>query len=226
MKDKIGGIVQLALSILVFVLFHFFYFKLFNLFNLKISKEIITFIGYLLICIIIFVIYYRNIKAGQHKYKSTLLNSVVYSIACFAVLIVATVLIHKFLKYIGTPKGIKVEYMFTNYFVKQFNLSFALNLIEDVIFKPFLLCVIFPLGISNIIKGTKTSAIVSGLAYALLSVLYSHYTFEGALYALLTPFVIVMLLTYLYKTNNNIWTCFITYCMYVLFGIFLVQYFI
>jgi len=226
MKNKIGGIVQLALSILIFVLFHFFYFKLINLFNLKLSKEIVTFIGYLIVCIIIFVIYYRNIKAGQHKFKSTLLNSVVYSIACFAVLIVATVLIHKFLEYLGTPKGINVDYNFTNYFDKPFNLSSALNLIEDIIFKPFLLCVIFPLGFSNIFKGTKTSMIISGSAYALLTVLYSHYTIEGAIYALLTPFVIVMLLTYLYKTNNNIWTCFITYCMYVLFGTFLIQYFI
>ena len=226
MKDRIGGIIQLALSILTFILFNMFYFKLINLFNLKISTDILKFIEYLLISIIVFIIYFKEIKAGQHKYKSTLLNSVVYSIACFAVLNVGTVLIHKFLEYVGTPKGITVEYGLTNYFTKTFTLSSALNLIENAILIPFLLCVIFPLGFSNIFKGTKTSMIISGSAYALLTVLYSHYTIEGAIYALLTPFVIVMLLTYLYKTNNNIWSCIITYCMYVVFGIFLIQYFI
>ena len=117
-----------------------------------------------------------------------------------------------------------MSYGFTNYFTKQFTLSFALNLITECAFIPFLLCVIFPLGFSNIIKRSGTASIIAGLVYGIIYAISLNASFEYALFHALTPACIIMLLTYLYKTNQNIWSVIITYAFYVLFGIFAINY--
>lgn len=227
MKNNMKGIIQLALSILIFILFHFFYWKVLHLFGFYpkgMIYEIMNFIKYTLISIIVFVIYYGNIRHGQSRFNKTLLNNIIYSVACFVFLIVITILLHELLNYIGNSRGIEVGYSFTNYFKRQFTLSFALNLIIECIFIPFLLCVIFPLGFSNIFKRTGTACILSGLTYGIIKAISFGSSFEYALYHALTPAVVIMLLTYLYKTNQNIWSVVITYIMYVLIGVFAINY--
>lgn len=227
MKNNMKGIIQLALSILIFVLFHFFYWKVLHLFGFYpkgMIYEIMNFIKYALISIVVFVIYYGNIRHGQSRFNKTLLNNIIYSVACFVFLIVITILLHEFLNYIGNARGIEVGYNFTNYFKQQFTLSFALNLIIQCIFIPFLLCVVFPLGFSNIFKRTGTACILSGLTYGIIMAISYGSSFEYALYHALTPAVVIMLLTYLYKTNQNIWSVIITYIMYVLIGVFAINY--
>ena len=224
MKNNMKGIIQLALSILIFVLFHFFYWKVLGLFGFYpegIIYEIMKFIKYTLISIIVFVIYYGNIKHGQSRFNKTLVNNIIYSVACFVFLIIITILLHEAINYIGATK---VGYNFTNYFNQKFTLSFALNLIIECIFIPFLLCVVFPLGFSNIFKRSGTASILSGLTYGVIVAINYNASFEYALYHALTPAVVVMMLTYLYKTNQNIWSVIITYIMYVLIGIFAINY--
>lgn len=227
MKGKVGGIVQLGLSILIICLFHFFYFRILGLFGLKFSGlayEIANFIRYILVCIIIFVIYYKNIKAGQNKFSRTMLNNIIYALACFVFLIIVTILINKLVNYIGNPRGIEIGYNFTNYFDNHFNLSFALNFIEEAIFIPFLLCILFPLGLSNIFKKDGTASLICGLVYGILYGVTLNTSFELALFHSLTPAILMSTLTYLYKTNHNIWTVVVTYICYVLFGIFAINY--
>ena len=68
MKGKVGGIVQLLLSILVIFLFHNLYFNILGVFGFHftgISYEIVNFIKYLLVCIIVFVIYHGNVKRSE-----------------------------------------------------------------------------------------------------------------------------------------------------------------
>lgn len=223
MKGKVGGIVQLALSILVLWLVNTFYFKVFGVFGIHFSGTaylIANFFKYALISLIIFIIYHSNIKAGQNKFNKTLLNSIIYSVACFVFLIVITIGLHELINYLGHPIG----YGFTNYFDNHFDLSFALNLIIESIFMPFLLCVIFPLGFSNIFKKNGTASLMSGLTYGILYGISLHTSFEAALFASLTPAIVIALLTYLYKTNQNIWSVIITYICYVLFGVFAINY--
>lgn len=227
MKNNMKGIIQLVLSILVFVLFHFFYWKVLHLFGFNptgVVYEIMNFIKYLLITIIVFVIYYSNIRHGQARFNKTILNNIIYSVACFVFLIVITILLHELLNYIGESRGITVGYNFTNYFKQKFTLSFALNLVVDAIFIPFLLCIVFPLGFSNIFKRSGTASILSGLTYGVIKAVSYNASFEFALYHALTPAVVIMLLTYLYKTNQNIWSVVITYIMYVLIGVFAINY--
>ena len=223
MKGKLGGIVQLRLSIRILWLVNSFFFDVLGMLGISLSGnayEIANFGKYALITLIIFVIYHGNIKAGKNKFDKSLLNSVIYSVACFVFLIVITIGLHELLKFIDHP----VSYNFTNYFDNHFNLSFALNFIIETIFMPFLLCVIFPLGFSNVIKKNGTATLLSGLTYGILYGISLNTSFEVALFASITPAIVIALLTYLYKTNQNIWSVIITYISYVLFGIFAINY--
>lgn len=225
MKGK--SIIQLALSILIFVLFHLFYWKVFAIFGLHFTGmmyEIMNFVKYLLLSVIVFIIYSGNIRSGKSKYKKALLNNIIYSVACFVFLIIVTILLHDVLNYLSTSTGVSVSYHFTNYFQSKFTLSFALNLVIECIFIPFLLCVIFAVGFSNLFKGNGFASLMSGLAYGVMYALSLNASFLYALINSLTPAVIVFLLTYLYKTNNNIYSVIITYSIYVLAGIFAINY--
>lgn len=227
MKNKTMGIVQLVLCIVIIMLFNAFFFKVLSLVGLTFSGDarvIANFIKHLLVTIIVFVIYYRNIKAGKNRFGKTWLNSFIYCVSCFVFLLVVTVLLHKLLNYLGNPRGIHIPYNFTNYFSTKFTISSALNLIVDAIFLPFLLCVVFPLGFSNILKKSGTASVLAGITYGIVYAIDLNTSIEGALFLSLTPAVLVMLLTYLYKTNQNIWSVIITYICYVLFGVFAINY--
>lgn len=227
MKSKTMGIIQLVLSILLYILVNTYFFKVLGMVGLHfkgIAYEIANFIKYLLITLIVFVIYYRNIKAGKTRFGKTWINSFIYCVACFVFLILVTILLHDLLNYIGNPRGITIGYNFTNYFNRRFTLSFALNLIIEAVFMPFLLCIIFPLGISNVIKKSSTATVVAGVAYGVIHAIMLNTSFEVALFLSLTPGVLIALLTYLYKTNQNIWSVVITYICYVLLGIFAINY--
>lgn len=230
MKNRTMGVIQLVLSILVFIVFNLFYFKVLNLFGFKSLSEdgyaIANFIKYLLMSLLIFVIYIKNIRSGKNRYKKVFLNNFIYCVACFVFLIVVTIVLHQVLNYLGNPKGISIGYNFTDYFSKKFTLSFALNLAIECAFIPFLLCIIFPLGFANIFKSSGLATLFSGLSYGVIYAISLNTSFESALYYALTPAAIVMLLTYLYKTNQNIWSVIITYAFYVLFGVFAINYII
>lgn len=227
MKNRTMAIVQLILCIVVIFLVRTFFFKVLSLLGLNftgVAYTIANFIKHLLTAIITFIIYYRNIKSGQKKFGKTWLNSFIYCVSCFVFLLVVTVLLHNALNYLGNPRGINVAYNFTNYFSAKFTISSALNLVIDAIILPFLLCVVFPLGFSNIFKKSGGASLIAGVTYGIINAINLNTSIEGALFLSITPAVIVMLLTYLYKTNQNIWSVILTYICYVLFGIFAINY--
>ncbi|MCH5167203.1 MAG: hypothetical protein J1F35_04845 [Erysipelotrichales bacterium] len=227
MKNKAMGVVQLVLSIVVILLFSGFYWKVLSLFGLHFSGlayTIANFIKHLLVTLIVFVIYYRNIKAGKNRFNKTWLNSFIYCVSCFVFLVIITIVLHEVLNYLGNPRGIKVPYRFTNYFNTTFTLESALNLIVDAIFMPFLLCIVFPLGFSNIFQKSTTASVLAGITYGIIYAIDLHVSIEHALFIAFTPAVLVILLTYLYKTEHNIWSVVITYICYVLFGVFAINY--
>lgn len=230
MKKTSGkGLVELFLSIGIILIFHFFYFKVLSMIGINfsgISYEIANFIKYLLMCFIIFGIYHGKINSGKSKFNKSIFNSLIYSIACFIVLIIITVLLHRVLNAFTEVTGFTHVYNFSNFFNRQFSITTILSLVIEVIFIPFLMCVIFPLGISNVIKAKGSAALLSGILYAIFYIVI-NYSGISIMYAILTsiiPAVVMIFLTYLYKTNGNIWTVIVTYSMYLLFGIFAINY--
>ncbi len=225
MKKGTGkGIIQLGLSILIMVLFQMFYFKVLSLVGLKLegmAYEIADLIRYVLVAMIVVIIYHGNIKTGRSKFNKTFLNSAIYAIACFIVLVLITIGIHELLNRFA---HVAIGYSFTNYFSQTFSVGLIFRLIKEVIIIPFLLCIIFPLGFSNIIKNSFGASLIAGLTYGIINALGLHVDLETAIYCSITPALVVFSLTYLYKANNNIWSVYVTYILYVLCGTFAIGY--
>ena len=119
-------------------------------------------------------------------------------------------------------------YSFYNYLDSKFTINSLITTAIDVLAKPFVTTVIFVLGVSNIIKKTPTASLVSGLlyiAYVVFTVGYNC-SIDRAIMLTLVPSITIMLLTYLYKTTNNIWMVYISYALYILLGIQVVRYFV
>ena len=128
-------------------------------------------------------------------------------------------------KVVGTFHPVN-GYGFTNYFNDSFSISYALGLITEIILKPFLVVVIFSLGVSNILKHTGTAALVSGLLYGVVMMLGLNCSIDQAFWIVLIPSLIVMLVTYLYKSTGNIWMVYIAYALYVGCGFHVLRYFV
>jgi hypothetical protein len=225
MKKGTGkGIIQLLLSILIMVLFQMFYFKVLSLAGLHLTGmayEIADLIKYVVVTLIVVIIYHGNIKTGRSKFNKNFLNSLIYSVACFVVLVLITIGIHTL---VNKYSGVHINYSFTNYFSKTFEVGLIFKIIKEVIIVPFLLCIIFPLGFSSIIKSTFAASLLAGLTYGIIYAIGLHTSLDSAVFLSLTPALVVFSLTYLYKANNNIWTVYITYVLYVLFGSFAINY--
>ena len=225
MKKGTGkGIIQLLLSILIMVLFQMFYFKVLSFAGLHltgIAYEIADLIKYVVVTLIVVIIYHGNIKTGRSKFNKNFLNSLIYSVACFVVLILITIGIHTL---VNKYSGVHINYSFTNYFSKTFEVGLIFKIIKEVIIVPFPLCIIFPLGFSSIIKSTFAASLLAGLTFGIIYAIGLHTSLDSAVFLSLTPALVVFSLTYLYKANNNIWTVYITYVLYVLFGSFAINY--
>lgn len=225
MKKGTGkGIIQLALSILIVVLFQLFFFKVLSFFGIHLSGmayEIADLVRYIVVTLIVVIIYHGNIKSGRRGFNKNFLNSIIYAVACFVVLVLITIGIHTL---VNKYSGVHIDYSFTNYFVKTFEIGLVFRIIKEVVIIPFLLCIIFPLGFSNIIKNTFAASILAGLVYGIIYAIGLHTSLNQAIFLSLTPALVVFSLTYLYKANNNIWTVYITYVLYVLFGSFAINY--
>ena len=225
MKKGTGkGIIQLALSIAIVVIFQLFFFKVLSFFGVHLSGmayEIADLVRYVIATLIIVIIYHGNIRAGRRGFNKNFLYSLIYAIACFVVLVLITIGIHTL---VNKYSGVHIDYSFTNYFVKTFEIGLVFRIIKEVIIMPFLLCIIFPLGFSNIIRNSFAASLISGLTYGIIYAIGLHTSFESAIFLSLTPALVVFSLTYLYKANNNIWTVYITYVLYVLFGSFAINY--
>jgi membrane protease YdiL (CAAX protease family) len=94
----------------------------------------------------------------------------------------------------------------------------------DLVFIPFIVTVIYVLGVSNIIKNKTTASVVSGILYGVIHIMNYNCSLECSFFIVLIPSIIIMLLTYLYKTTNNIWMVFISYILFKGLGYQILRY--
>ena len=128
---------------------------------------------------IVVIIYHGNIRTGRNKFNKSFLNSIIYAVACFVVLVLITIGIHTL---VNKYSGVHIDYSFTNYFVKTFEIGLVFRIIKEVIIMPFLLCIIFPLGFSNIIRNSFAASLISGLTYGIIYAIGLHTSFESAIF--------------------------------------------
>lgn len=224
MNKRVVGILQLLGSIGIVLLFHYLFPEVIKWLGIT-SKtgNLLECVKYLLMSLCIFIVYRQNISSGRNKFSKTMLNSLIITIACFIFLIFVTILLKK-ASY--SLLNVNISYPFSDYLKQKMTLGTALGLIKNCLLIPYLLCMIFVLGISNVIRKSWPSAFVSGISYGVFYGIMLSTTFKAAFLSSIIPAIIFMLLTYLYKTNKNIWSTIIIYILYVLFGSLIINYII
>ena len=223
-NDSVKGIIQLVLSVLVYYVLENYFFFLLGKVGIHLEGDVYNYAcfgRYLLICVIVYFIYRSNIHGSKSKFSRSFITSAIFSVGSFVLLVFVNFLLHKLIGTIHPLDG----YGFTNYFSHKFDISYALGLIIDIILRPFLLVVIFTLGVSNIIKNIGCAAVVSGILYGVIMMLGYNCSIEAVFWLVLVPSLIVMLMTYLYKSTGNIWMVYIAYALYVGCGFYVLRYF-
>lgn len=224
-KEDAKSIFQLILSIAIYYIVDNYFFYLLDKIGVNLSGDtylIASSLRYLLVGIIIYFIYRANIHASKSKFGRTWVLSVIFSVGAFVLLVFANFILHKIVGIFYELDG----YGFINYFNKSFTFESILDLITNVIFKPFIMVVIFPLGVSNIIKNVNTSSILSGVLYGILIGIGLNLPIEATIFAVLIPSLIMMIITYLYKANQNIWMIYVSFVLYIGLGFYVLRYFV
>ena len=224
-NENIKGILQLVFSILIYYFVDNYFFYVLSKFNINPTGDAYTFyyLGkYLLIGLFIYFIYMSEIKDSRHKYAKNKFMGIIFSIGAFVILVFVNFLLNKLIGLVHEPLG----YGFVNYFNNDFSLSFIINMIIDIIIRPFIVIIIFPLGVSNIIKNTNTASLLSGVLYGVLLAIGLHLSIGETIFTVLVPSIIMMLITYLYRANQSIWMVYISYMLYIGFGSFVLRYFV
>ena len=223
-NDSVKGIIQLVLSVLVYYILENYFFFLLGKIGIHLSGDIYNYAcfgRYVLICVIIYILYRSNLHGSKTRFTKSLITSLILSTGTFILMVFVNFLLHKAIGAFHPVNG----YGFVNYFGHSFSISYALGLITDVILRPFLLVVIFSLGVSNIFRHVSTASIVSGLLYGVVMMLGLNCSIDQAIWVVLIPSLIMMLVTYLYKTTGNIWMVYIAYALYVGCGFYVIRYF-
>lgn len=223
MKSKTAGFIRLIISIVLLLVFHYFYYDILSLIGIKVNgdiKVITDLIKYLLLASITFGMYFTSIKSGRNRYEKSLFSSILYSVVCLVFLVVITILVHEGLKKIGKP----IPYMFTDYFNIPLSMNYIYKFASEVILMPFILVMIFPLGFSQSFKSSFTASLLAGLSYGILYGFLNNLSLNAMLLNGITPAIIIAFLTGLYRNTKNIWTVYITYSCYILFGIYILGY--
>ena len=223
-RDALRGIIQFILSLGIVIIFELFFFSILGRFGLHFKDNaytIMNLVKYIIEFVIVgVVIYHGDIFAGKENFKRSLFSSIIISLVTFIVMVVFTIILQKVLKLFD----ITISNGFVNYFNESLTMNRALEIVISCFIKPCLICSIFVLGISNIIRKEVVAILTSGIGYAIFLILLNHLPIDKTLVFLLVDVINMFALTYLYKSTGNIYTCFITYIIYIMCGSLLISY--
>ena len=227
MKEFFINVIKILLSILIIVFCEEYFFKVMELIGLTISNTpFISLIIYLIEGIIIYIIYGKELRSAFSKYQDKFANNFLYSIISFIVLFVAMMIANYVLKLISNSVNITYHGLsYYNIFNESFSINTVISFIQNIIIIPFIKVSIFVLGINNLVKG-KTGPLLSGIGYALYTAFLMSGDLSLIILNVIDEFILFMLLSYIYKKNDNITFSIITLVLYeLLTGLLLVKLF-
>lgn len=227
MKKSFVNLIKLFLSIIITLFIEEYFFKCTSLIGLKLTETaFIKLIIYIIEFIIIYIIYKDEINSGFSKYQNKFANNILTTLISFIILFIAMMITNYIVKLIAA--NLSVTYHGLNYinvFEKNFDLDLIVVIIKDIIIVPFVIVSIFVLGINNLIGG-KTSSLLSGAAYYIYNAFVLGGKFSNLFIDVIDEFVLVFILSYIYKKNNNIAFSIVTFILYELFAGVLVNRFL
>ena len=219
MKEFLINLIKLFLSIVVVLFIEEYFFKVVGLVGIELSNTpLIRLIIYSLLGIIIYIIYGEEIRKAFSKYQNKLGSNLLYTIISYIIVFIAMMLLNYILKLLATNLNLTYTGLnFSNIFNEAFDLNLIVIFIVDMLIIPFVKVIVFVLGINNLIKG-QSALIVSGLCYALYTGFMLGGTLSNIFFDVIDEIVLFMLLSYLYRKNDNIVYSILTLIFYGLFS--------
>ena len=224
-NESVNGILQLVLSVIVYYVIDNYFLFFLNKIHFSPTGDLLTtmiLVKYILICVLIFLIYKSNISGSKHKSRKSKITSIIFSVGACILLVFANFLLHKVIAIFHEVPG----YGFVNYFGETLTYTSIVELIIEILLKPFITVIIFILGTSNIIKNVASASLISGVLYGVVIALGLHTSIESSFFIVVIPSLIIMLLTYLYKNYQNIWLIYLSFVLYMAFGSYILRYFV
>jgi hypothetical protein len=166
----------------------------------------------------IYIIYKDDLKSGFNRFKHKFGRNILYAIIYFLIIFISLIIVNYVCKVLAS--SFKLNYQeigYLNIFNKTLNLDLLIVIIRDTIIIPFIMVSIFTLGVDNLFV-SKVSIFFSGL----LAGIYNAYIIGGSIPNMIINsvpiFALFMLLTIIYRRNNNIAFSIFTYIIYMLFA--------
>lgn len=224
MKKAFINIIKLLLSIVIVLFIEEYFFKFAALIGLTLTKTtFVTLIIYIIEFVLIFIIYGEELRSAFSKYRSKIGNNLLYSTIAFVVLFIAMMITSYIVKIIANGMNVVYEGLqFTNVFNKPFTLDLIITIIVSILIIPFVKVTIFVLGINNLFT-SKFGIFISGLSYALYNAFLMGGKLASVFVACLDDMVLFVILSYIYRKNDNIAFSIITFILYELLSILLMN---
>jgi hypothetical protein len=225
MKNGLGYLIKLIVSILLIMYTETYFWRLMNALDINLSNinsNIISLVIYIILFALIFLVYRAEIKSAFNKFDNKIGTNLLYTLVAFIIIFASMMLTNYIVKVLANAFSVNyLDLSFTNIFNKPFNIDLIVIFLKDIIIIPAIKVIVFVLGVNNLFEG-KTGIFFSGLLYAI----YKAYIIKGPFIFLLINvipyFILFILLSYVYKKNSNIAFSIITYIFYELFASLLI----
>lgn len=217
--------IKFVLSLILLLFTEEYFFKIMKYLHIDLSGVntlLVSTIIYIILFAMIFIIYKGEIKSAFNRYNNHFGENILYTIISFVVLFIVMMILNYLCKIVGKSFHITYhELGFINIFNKKLSVNLILQIIRDIILKPFIKVTVFVLGV-NEFTGGKEGTIISGLLYGI----YMGYLMGGSISFIIVnviPIVIMMMiLSFINNKHGNIAYSIITLMLYELFSAILI----
>lgn len=221
MRNIFVNLVKLVLSVALLIYTEKYFYNLLDFLKINtsnIDSNVISLIVYILIMICILIIYRAEIKDAFNKYDKRKASNFLYTVVSFVVLFIGMILVNYLCKILAMYLDVSyTQIAFKNIFNKSISMELIIMIVKDIILVPFIVTIIFVLGVNNLLGG-KNSSMVSGLVYAGYKACFARGSVLYAVINVFPYFAFALMLSLIYKRNNNIAFSIFAFILYELFG--------
>lgn len=230
MSKTLSGIIKLILGILIILYTEKYFWEFLAWIGININslstftKEIIILVLYVLIFYCIYIVYKEDIQGDYNRFKRNWFPNILMSIVFFAIITIVVWVVSYLCAVVANSFGQSfIEISHYHIFEREFNLNLVFFIIKNIIIIPFISCVIYILGINEVITNRKMAIFWSGVAAAIIAGLTMKGSFLTIFFSVIPYFALYLGLAYIYrKNNNNIWYSLTSIILYTLLASLLI----
>lgn len=229
MNKKIVSILGIILSVTVLLYFESFMYKVINVVGINLnnySNMVIIIIDIIIKFIMCFIIYYIYKKDFRRRHsRDNILKSLIFFIIYLVVLALSMSIFKYIIDFIADIFDITIiSQDFYNIFNKKLDFSLIVKILSDYIISPYLYCSIILLSVDKLCKRNDTFYILCGI---LASIIYAFNLSGTLIYVIINSlymFILFIILSIIYKRENNIWFIVFLYGAYLISNIIIINY--